>query len=192
MDADFFQDPKTYKPISRVIDIIGAQLLGESSLAEKKKYDAIKSVRGGGEGGSGANRSNQFDNNNTSSNSSTSSFMFEGADKLNNNTAFIALKQQQATVEDAIDKLTVLYCSDLNASVALVGKMANQFGEAKEHVKDLRKQVSNIRDGLIDGGSSRLGRRTNKEESIENATSNMMMKTSGSGTGGLVKSLREI
>jgi len=187
VDADFFQDPKTYKPISRVIDIIGAQLLGESSLAEKKKYDAIKSVRGGG------NRSRQqLDNNSTSSNSSTSSFMLEGTDKLNNNTAFIALKQQQATVEDVIDKLTVFYCSDLNASVALVGKMANQFGEAVEHVKDLRKQVSTIRDGLIDGGSSKLGRGNLKDEYLENGGSNMMMNATGSGTGSLGKSLREI
>lgn len=49
--------------------------------------------------------------------------------------------------------MAVKHCADLNSSVAAVGRMSRQFEEAERRVKNLRRQVRDVKDSLRLGGS---------------------------------------
>ena len=55
---------------------------------------------------------------------------------------------QRKIVEEAIEHMAVKHCADLNSSVAAVGRMSRQFDEAKLRVKNLRRQVRDVKDSL--------------------------------------------
>ena len=66
---------------------------------------------------------------------------------------------QRKIVEEAIEHMAVKHCADLNSSVAAVGRMSRQFDEAKLRVRNLRRQVRDVKDSLklgdlggVDGG----------------------------------------
>lgn len=44
--------------------------------------------------------------------------------------------------------MAVRHCADLNSSVAAVGRMSRQFDEAKLRVRNLRRQVRDVKDSL--------------------------------------------
>lgn len=44
--------------------------------------------------------------------------------------------------------MAIKHCADLNSSVAAVGRMSRQFDEAKLRVRNLRRQVRDVKDSL--------------------------------------------
>jgi hypothetical protein len=58
------------------------------------------------------------------------------------------MKRQQLLVEEAIEHMAIKHCADLNSSVAAVGRMSRQFDEAKLRVRNLRRQVRDVKDSL--------------------------------------------
>jgi hypothetical protein len=117
VDDEFFQDPRKFHTLHRVIDVLGMQLVDDL---------------GGGKAGSpGGGKKWQ---------------------KLENNPAYRALKEQQDVVEEAIEHLALIHCADLNGSVVQVGRVARQFHDAVSQVRHLRKQVKEIQETL--GASS--------------------------------------
>jgi hypothetical protein len=72
----------------------------------------------------------------------------EAHSQLGRNPAYRALKQQQATVEEAIEHLALIHCADLNGSVVQVGRVARQFHDAVSKVRSIRKQVREIQETL--------------------------------------------
>jgi len=59
-----------------------------------------------------------------------------------------SIQHQQRIVEEVIEHMAVKHCADLNSSVAAVGRMSRQFDEAKLRVKNLRRQVRDVKDSL--------------------------------------------
>ncbi|KAL7541642.1 hypothetical protein ACHAXR_011102 [Thalassiosira sp. AJA248-18] len=59
-----------------------------------------------------------------------------------------SIQNQQRIVEEAIEHMAVKHCADLNSSVAAVGRMSRQFDEAKLRVRNLRRQVRDVKDSL--------------------------------------------
>ena len=108
VDPDFFQDPKTFPTLHRVIDVLGAQL---------------------------------------ASNQATET----------NNPAYVAMKKQQKTVEDAIDHMAVSHYAEFNASVVAVGNLSRQFTGAHTQVRALRREVRDIKDNLANSGIQKDG-----------------------------------
>ena len=51
-------------------------------------------------------------------------------------------------MEEVIEHMAVKHCADLNSSVAAVGRMSRQFDEAKLRVRNLRRQVRDVKDSL--------------------------------------------
>eukprot|EP00527_Entomoneis_sp_CCMP2396_P004704 CAMPEP_0198155318 /NCGR_PEP_ID=MMETSP1443-20131203/69073_1 /TAXON_ID=186043 /ORGANISM="Entomoneis sp., Strain CCMP2396" /LENGTH=164 /DNA_ID=CAMNT_0043822065 /DNA_START=737 /DNA_END=1231 /DNA_ORIENTATION=+ len=83
----------------------------------------------------------------------------ENSKDLPLNPAYTNLKAQQKVVEDAIEHMAVIHCTDLNASVISEGRVARQFTEAVDKVCNLRKQVRDIQDSL--GPASHNGNQNN-------------------------------
>lgn len=139
VDADFFQDPKQFRALTRVIDVLGAQLLDAN------------------ENGDNDIPNNVVTNYNLPSESNHKSHV----DNLHkNNSAYSSLRKQQEIIEQAIEHLTVNHYSDLNASVVAVGHVSKRFGEAVGQVKSLRRQVQEIRENLVNasvGGAGGVG-----------------------------------
>lgn len=127
VDEEFFQDPKKFRTLGRVIDILGMQLLDSAD----------------GQGGQISVAALQQQNGLSPSDS-----------VHRNNPAYIALKQQQAVVEEAIEHMAINHCADLNSSVVAVGKVARQFNEAATRVRSLRRQVRDIKDNLGTGDAN--------------------------------------
>lgn len=71
--------------------------------------------------------------------------------------AYRSIRQQQRIVEEAIDHMAVRHCADLNSSVAAVGRMSRKFDEAKLRVRNLRRQVRDVKDGLRLGDLGDMG-----------------------------------
>ena len=67
---------------------------------------------------------------------------------LGSNPAYRDLKRQQEVVEQAIEHMAMMYCSDLNGSVIKVGQVARRFNEAVSTVRSLRRQVKDIQDTI--------------------------------------------
>lgn len=63
-------------------------------------------------------------------------------------TGYQSIQKQQRIVEEAIEHMAVKHCADLNSSVAAVGRMSRQFDEAKLRVRNLRRQVRDVKDSL--------------------------------------------
>ena len=59
-----------------------------------------------------------------------------------------AMERQGKVVEEAIEHMAIRHCADLNSSVAAVGRMSRQFDEAKIRVRNLRRQVTDVKDSL--------------------------------------------
>jgi hypothetical protein len=59
-----------------------------------------------------------------------------------------AMETQGKIVEEAIEHMAIRHCADLNSSVAAVGRMSRQFDEAKIRVRNLRRQVTDVKDSL--------------------------------------------
>lgn len=132
VDADLFNDPKNFRTLHRVIDILGAQLLDEDPSSSAKISSSSDPDGNGGNGERKVSLSHE-----------------EVIKQLNmKNPAYRALQQQQAIVEGAIEHLAVTHCSDLNGSVANVGFVARQFSDAVYRVRNLRKQVKDIKHQL--------------------------------------------
>lgn len=133
VDADFFQDPKQFRALPRVIDVLGAQLLDDNNNSYNN-----------------SSIPNNVGMNAMSYNLPSESHHMTHFDNLHqNNPAYSSLRKQQEIIEQAIEHLTVNHYSDLNASVVAVGHVSKRFGEAVEQVKDLRKQVQEIRENLV-------------------------------------------
>ena len=121
-DSDIFQDPKQFLPLTRVIDVLGAQSLDKDS---NNCGDATKSLNTG---------VNNLNDNPLVQN--------DALDDLHqNNPAYTALRKQQDIIEKAIEHLSVNHCSDLNSSVVAVGMVSKKFDDAVGQEKGLRKQV---------------------------------------------------
>ena len=114
VDDNFFEDPRKFHTLQRVIDVLGAQM-DDSPATGVANRDVLK----------------------------------------NNNPAYRALKKQQAVVEEAIEHMSVRHCADLNSSVVQVGKVARQFSDAVNMVRQLRRQVRDIKETL--GSSNPVG-----------------------------------
>jgi len=125
VDNDFFQDPKSFQPLTRVIDVLGSQLLDSSNEETADQYNIP---------------SHQYHKT-----------TFDNLHK--NNPAYTALRNQQDVVERAIEHLSIHHCSDLNSSVVAVGKASKKFDEAVGQVKGLRRQVQAIRENLASHAS---------------------------------------
>lgn len=124
VDEDFFEEPRKFHTLQRVIDVLGLQMMDDATLST--------SLGASGTGGAGP-------------------AMIHGLD-VSKNPAYRQLKQQQEIVEGAIEHMAVIHCADLNGSVIQVGRVARQFSEAVQKVRVLRRQVRDIQDGLGGGG----------------------------------------
>ena len=121
VESDFFNDPSEFRALNRVIDILGADIIQQG----KKK--------GGG-----------FNNSNGGDALDIASIQLS----YDQNPQYTHIKKQQRLVEEAIEHMAVRHCADLNSSVAAVGRMSRQFDEAKLRVRNLRRQVRDVKDSL--------------------------------------------
>ncbi len=140
VDADFFQEPRSFRALPRVIDVLGAQLLdtNDSNINSGLLNTTVSTFNLP----STSHHQSHFDN------------------LHKNNPAYSSLRKQQEIVEQAIEHLTVEHYSDLNSSVVAVGHVSRRFGEAVGHVKGLRRQVQEIRENLANasvGGGDVVG-----------------------------------
>jgi hypothetical protein len=119
VDDEFFQDPRKFHTLHRVIDVLGMQLVDDLSSSNPTAAAAAA--------GSGNKNSWQ---------------------KIDKNPAYRNLKEQQQIVEEAIEHLALIHCADLNGSVVQVGRVARQFHDAVSQVRHLRKQVKEIQETL--------------------------------------------
>ena len=164
VDADFFQDPKQFRALPRVIDVLGAQLFDDNNA--------------NGSGGGGFN-SNMY---NLPSESHHQSH-FDNLHK--NNPAYTSLRKQQEFIEEAIEHLTVNHYHELNSSVVAVGRVSKQFGDAVGHVKELRQQVQEIRENLLnasiggvnDGSNGVIGNTIDRSNGTEDDNENSESKS---------------
>ena len=62
--------------------------------------------------------------------------------------SYRSIAAQRTVVEEAIEHMALRHCADLNSSVSAVGRMSRQFDEAKVRVRNLRRQVTDVRDSL--------------------------------------------
>jgi hypothetical protein len=136
VDEEFFQDPRKFHTLHRVIDVLGMQLtLADDSFNDKR-------------GGNGKNDKPRR------SNSDNGHLQHEDAQpRIDRNPAYRALTAQQDVVEEAIEHLALIHCADLNGSVVQVGRVARQFHNAASQVQSLRRQVKDIQETLGTGGS---------------------------------------
>mmetsp|Transcript_11811 Transcript_11811/g.24910 ORF Transcript_11811/g.24910 Transcript_11811/m.24910 type:complete len:1226 (+) Transcript_11811:62-3739(+) len=115
----------------------------------------------------------------------------EIATNHDSNPAYISLKNQQRVVEEAIEHMAVKHCADLNSSVAAVGRMSRQFEEAERRVKNLRRQVRDVKDSLRLGGShAGMGESANPNEPEANSALNAANAAAAAGAS--ARSLREL
>jgi hypothetical protein len=70
------------------------------------------------------------------------------ATNFNHLPQYQAMEAQGKIVEEAIEHMAIRHCADLNSSVAAVGRMSRQFDEAKIRVRNLRRQVNDVKDSL--------------------------------------------
>lgn len=122
VDPDFFQDPKQFVHLTRVIDVLGAQSLDKSN---NNGGDATKPLNTGA--------------NNLNDNPLVQNDAFDELHQ--NNLAYTALRKQQDIIEKAIEHLSVNHCSDWNLSVVAVRMVSKKFDDAVGQVKGLRRQV---------------------------------------------------
>jgi hypothetical protein len=136
VDADFFLDPSEFKTLTRVIDILGAQLL-ESDVSSSSPSSPL----------------NHHHYNHQTHHGKAGGMI--PSDQLHrNNPAYNALKKQQNIVEDAIEHLSLNHYADLNASVVAVGKVSQRFGDVVGQVQGLKMQVQEIREHLTNASVS--------------------------------------
>jgi hypothetical protein len=135
VDDEFFQDPRKFHTLHRVIDVLGMQL----TLAD----DSFNSNRGGG--------NNNSNNKPRRSNSNNGNLQHADVPRIDRNPAYRALTAQQDVVEEAIEHLALIHCADLNGSVVQVGRVARQFHNAATQVQSLRQQVKDIQETLGTG-----------------------------------------
>lgn len=123
VEDDFFQDPRKFHTLNRIIDVLGMQLtLDESSPRKNRKRDKGKKDK-------------------------------KEAPRIDKNPAYRSLVAQRDVVEEAIEHLALIHCADLNGSVVQVGRVARQFHDAVSQVQSLRKQVKDIQETLGAGNS---------------------------------------
>lgn len=124
VDDEFFQDPRKFHTLNRIIDVLGMQLTlnDESSSKKHRKRDKGKKDR-------------------------------KEAPRIDKNPAYRSLVAQRDVVEEAIEHLALIHCADLNGSVVQVGRVARQFHDAVSQVQSLRKQVKDIQETLGAGNS---------------------------------------
>jgi hypothetical protein len=87
---------------------------------------------------------------------------------LANNPAYRDLQRQQEVVEEAIEHMAMMYCTELNGSVIRVGQVARKFNEAVSTVRTLRRQVRDIQD-TIGSGNPNEAMRSNPKNSAARA-----------------------
>jgi len=128
VDDEFFQDPRKFHTLHRVIDVLGMQLTlnDNDSTYSGKKNKPRRSNKDSGK---------------------------KEAMRIDKNPAYRALSAQREMVEEAIEHLALIHCADLNGSVVQVGRVARQFHDAVTQVQSLRKQVKDIQETLGTGGS---------------------------------------
>jgi len=107
---------------------------------------------------------------------STHSGLTNAGSVLGNNPAYRELKRQQKVVEEAIEHMAMMYCSELNGSVIRVGQVARRFNEAVTTVRSLRKQVKEIQDtiGATAGHPNEMVRASAKSPAAREAAANAM------------------
>jgi hypothetical protein len=167
VDTDLFQDPSSFRTLTRVIDVLGAQLLDTDQDVDLQLNDVVPSS---------AHYKSHFD-------------------KLHrNNPSYASLRKQQEIVEAAIEHLSVNHCSDLNSAVVAVGHVSKRFGEAVGQVKNLRSQVQEIRANLVNARTSRdNGMNGISESHFEGSRTESDFPTTGNHRNPLGgKSLREL
>jgi hypothetical protein len=111
VDEEFFEDPRRFHTIHRVIDVLGMQMADDGGTVATNSTALL-------------------------------------SQHLEKNPAYRALKDQRNVVEDAIEHLASIHCTDLNGSVVQVGRVARQFHDAVTQVRTLRKQVKEIQETL--------------------------------------------
>eukprot|EP00984_Skeletonema_dohrnii_P016431 scaffold7310_cov154-Skeletonema_dohrnii-CCMP3373.AAC.7 len=101
------------------------------------------------------------------------------------------MKRQQNLVEEAIEHMAIKHCADLNSSVAAVGRMSRQFDEAKLRVRNLRRQVRDVKDSLRLGelGMGDLETSANPNEPSSSTTA---AAAAAAQAGASARSLREL
>jgi hypothetical protein len=125
VDDEFFQDPRKFHTLNRIIDVLGMQLtLNEDASYTKRRKSRRNSLKGGK----------------------------KEAPRIDRNPAYRSLVSQRDVVEEAIEHLALIHCADLNGSVVQVGRVARQFHNAVSQVQSLRKQVKDIQETLGTGG----------------------------------------
>jgi hypothetical protein len=94
---------------------------------------------------------------------------------LDDNPAYRDLKRQQNVVEEAIEHMSMMYCTDLNGSVIRVGQVARRFNEAVSTVRSLRRQVRDIQDTIgASSGANESTRAGAKGSAAREAAANAM------------------
>jgi hypothetical protein len=158
VDEEFFDEPRKFHTLQRVIDVLGLQMMDDAAA-----MTTTTTLRGD-------------DRNN------------KNVQELSKNPAYRNLKQQQEIVEGAIEHMAVIHCADLNGSVIQVGRVARQFSEAVSKVRTLRKQVRDIQDTLgastqansqvavKGGGATGLGNRTHSQNAAAMSLRELWLK----------------
>ena len=131
VDEEFFDDPRRFHTIHRVIDVLGMQMSDDTGTVVSNSTALV-------------------------------------SQHLQKNPAYRALTDQRQVVEDAIEHLASIHCTDLNGSVVQVGRVARQFHDAVTQVRTLRKQVKEIQETLgATGGGSSSGQNQSQQQQAQ-------------------------
>jgi len=137
---ELFSEPSQFRSLDTVIDVLGAQCSSGSIRNDKTgmvRRRALLSI-------DGAKRNLQVGD-------ESNDFALEGS-SMEANPVFVDLMKQQKLVEGAIEYMIVNHVYDLKAGVAAVGKVSREFHDSISKVKQLRRQVKDIKSKL--GASS--------------------------------------
>ena len=130
VDDEFFQDPRKFHTLNRIIDVLGMQLTLNDDASYSKRRKRHTS----------AGKKEKKEK--------------KEAPRIDRNPAYRSLVAQRDVVEEAIEHLALIHCADLNGSVVQVGRVARQFHDAVSQVQSLRKQVKDIQETLGAGSHS--------------------------------------
>ena len=166
VDDEFFQDPRKFHTLHRVIDVLGMQLT--LTEGEEGGGDASSSLYGDSVGGGGRQSTGTMKRKPRRSNASSGHLQqhAQAQPRIERNPAYRALAAQRRIVDDAIEHLALIHCADLNGAVVQVGRVARQFQQASGKVQRLRHQVKDIQDTLGTGSTSSRSRRSPQQTTV--------------------------
>ena len=183
---ELFSEPAEFRSLDTVIDVLGVQCSSSDKIRNDKtgkiRRSAFLSI-------DGAKRNLQVDDEENE--------FIVGGSSLEANPVFVDLLKQQKLIEEAVEYMIVNHVYDLKAGVAAVGKVSREFHDSISKVKQLRRQVKDIKSKLgassagagtgpkalsnsssaVVGGSNNVGHHTDADNNNQDSKTSSGAKT---------------